>query len=101
MLKLAFSIPPTYWQKGQKRKGPWAGHEKSESGVKEENEHGEERKESEREDREIERRNEGQRPWKKGVSDARDISVRGEEKEQWITKTSVLLYLFSFLLDLP
>ena len=35
------------------------------------------------------------------MSDARDISVRGEEKEQWITKTSVLLYLFSFLLDLP
>ena len=35
------------------------------------------------------------------MSDAREKSVRGKEKEQWITKTSVLPYLFSFLLDLP
>ena len=34
------------------------------------------------------------------MSDAREKSVRGKEKEQWITKTSVLPYLFSFLLDL-
>ena len=30
------------------------------------------------------------------MSNARDISVRGEEKEQWITKTSVLLDPFLF-----
>ena len=48
----------------------------------------------------MERRKEGQRPWKKGVSDARVISVRAKKKEQWITKTSVLPHLFSFLLDL-